>query len=130
MVYLVRVIQALGGLVNSVSVELAAADQPVKLQAASAGKTQLTDGIPYMLRNSRSVVCCHLVRVGIVASYASCCMTHATHLRPNTVACCCYILQNVCRMVHSQVLLSASGLAEGWPECVARLGVCSETQTS
>ena len=63
MVYLVRVLQTLGVLVNAVSVELAVADQPVKLQAASARKTQLTDGkeFPYMLRNSRSAICCHLV---------------------------------------------------------------------
>lgn len=68
--YLVRVVQALGVLVNSVAVELAAADQPVESWAPSARQTQLTDGIPYMLRNSRSVTGCQPVRVGMVALHA------------------------------------------------------------
>ena len=55
MVYLVRTIQALGVLVNSVCMELAAAHQPFK--PATRNK-QLTDGIPYMLRNDRSVLYC------------------------------------------------------------------------
>jgi len=55
MVYLVRTIQALGVLVNSVCMELAAAHQPFK---PAARNKQLTDGIPYMLRNNRSVLCC------------------------------------------------------------------------
>ena len=54
MVYLVRTIQALGVLVNSVCMELAAAHQPLQLRAAR--NKQLTDGIPHMLRNNRLVV--------------------------------------------------------------------------
>ncbi|KAL3161583.1 hypothetical protein ABBQ32_010444 [Trebouxia sp. C0010 RCD-2024] len=50
MVYLVRTIQALGVLVNSVCMELAAAHQPLQLRAAR--NKQLTDGIPHMLRNN------------------------------------------------------------------------------
>ena len=53
MLYLVRVVQALGVLVNSVAMELAAVDQPVKSGGVSARQSQLTDGIPWMLRNSR-----------------------------------------------------------------------------
>lgn len=49
MVYLVRTIQALGVLVNSVCMELAAAHQPSK--PPTPRNKQLTDGIPYMLRN-------------------------------------------------------------------------------
>ncbi len=55
MVYLVRTTQALGVLVNSVCMELAAAHQPFK---PAARNKQLTDGIPYMLRNDRSVLYC------------------------------------------------------------------------
>lgn len=52
MVYLVKVVQALGVLVKSLCMELAAAHQLVKPQARNM---QLTDGIPYRLRNDRSV---------------------------------------------------------------------------
>jgi hypothetical protein len=51
MVYLVRTIQALGVLVNSVCMELAAAHQPSK--PPTPRNKQLIDGIPYMLRNDR-----------------------------------------------------------------------------
>ena len=57
MVYLVRTIQALGVMVNSVCEELAAAHQPLQLPAPR--NKQLTDGIPYMLRNDRLVFSCH-----------------------------------------------------------------------
>ena len=70
MVYLVRIVQALGVLVNSVCMELAAAHQHVKPWAASARKKQLTDGIPYMLRNDRSMLCCH---IGHSWAVALCC---------------------------------------------------------
>ena len=56
MVYLVRTIQALGVLVDSVYMELAAAHQPLQLGAAR--NKQLTDSIPYMLRNDRLVLHC------------------------------------------------------------------------
>ena len=56
MVYLVKTIQALGVMVNSVCMELAATHQPLQLRAAR--NKQLTDGIPYMLRNDRLVFSC------------------------------------------------------------------------
>ena len=62
MVYLVRTIQALGVLVTSVCMELAAAHQPLQLRAAR--DMQLTDGIPHMLRNNRLVVYCQRPQFG------------------------------------------------------------------
>ena len=56
MVYLVRTTQALGVMVNSVCIKLAAAHQPLQLRAPR--NKQLTDGIPYMLRNDRLVFSC------------------------------------------------------------------------
>ena len=62
MVYLVRTIQALRVLVNSVCMELAAAHQPLQLRADR--NKQLTDGIPHMLRNNRFVLYCQRPQFG------------------------------------------------------------------
>ena len=70
MVYLVRSIQALGVLVNSVCVELAAAYQPSKSPAAR--NKQLNDGIPYMLRNDRLVLYCQIGHNQAAALHCSC----------------------------------------------------------
>lgn len=107
MVYLVRTIQALGVLVNSVCMEPAAAHQPLQLRAAR--NKQLIDGIPHMLRNNRLVLCCQRPQIGY--KLAPRLMQQARW--PNEVpacACVCCGLHIVCQMVLQMVLLHLDSL--------------------
>ena len=86
MVCLVRTIQALGVLVNSVCVELAAAHQP--FTSLAARNKQLTDGIPYMLRNDSLVLFCQTGHDRAATLHCSCTALHRRYNQQDGTCMC------------------------------------------